>query len=119
AFRASNAAPISGSSPSLRSASSSSPQASATANKKPGPRADRVHGADGCGRLSIRKIPSLSGAGRLEDAVDRRSEDRIEFLVALLCRQALGQRTREGGDHAVVFHQLGVRLVAGVAARQR
>ncbi len=47
------------------------------------------------------------------------SERRVELGIGLLGRQALGQRAREAGDHALLPRQAGIGLVTRITARQR
>src|SRR5690606_15350478 len=48
---------------------------------------------------------SLARPGRGVDIVDRLAERGVEFRVRLFGGEALGQRAREGGDHAGVLRQ--------------
>src|SRR3546814_9195475 len=64
--------------------------------------------------------PALrSGDRRLVDALDRRGHGGVEVVAALLRGEPLGEGTGEAGDDAVVAGQPGVRVVPGVATRER
>src|SRR3546814_4063733 len=64
--------------------------------------------------------PALrSGDRRLVDALDRRGHGGVEVVAALLRGEPLGEGTGEAGDDAVGAGQPGVRVVPGVATRER
>src|SRR4051812_32280656 len=69
------------------------------------------------GGIRVLGLPFGTSAGRrVEDGLNGLVERGIELGVALLRRQALGQRAREAGDHAVVRGQLGAGVLPRVSA---
>src|SRR5690606_10654710 len=93
----------------------SGPASSARASRQPRPPETGPAPAGGA-VTSYRVVSGVGGGGDLGDRLVQR---RVELLVALLRGQALGERAREAGDHAVVARQPGARLLPGVTAGQR